>query len=97
MILEYHPLAAFDLNEAIEFYNNRRNGLGDELRAEVYSAIERIVKNPYQYSSVKYEIRRHLIHRFPYSILYRVTKSEHIRILVIRHHRRHPKFGLTRR
>lgn len=36
MKVEYHPLTAEDLNEAVEFYNHRRSGLGDELRAEVY-------------------------------------------------------------
>lgn len=38
MKVEYHPLTAEDLKEAVEFYNQRRAGLGDELRTEVYAA-----------------------------------------------------------
>jgi plasmid stabilization system protein ParE len=37
-----------------------------------------------------------LIHRFPYSVLFRFTDEELVRVLAIRHHRRHPRFGLGR-
>lgn len=97
MKLEYHPLSASDLNKAVGHYNKRQDGLGDELRVEVYSAIERIVENPYQYFVVNRDIRRCLVRRFPFSVLYRVIGTETIRVLVIRHHRRHPDFGLSRR
>lgn len=96
MKVEYHPLAASDLNDAVVYYNRRRSGLGDELRAEVYSAIEKIRANPLQYGTVEYDIRRSFVRRFPYSILFRVVNDDLIRMLAIRHHRRHPQFGLRR-
>jgi plasmid stabilization system protein ParE len=37
------------------------------------------------------------VHRFPFSIVFRLINDDTIRILVIRHHRRHPRFGLSRR
>jgi hypothetical protein len=42
MIVQYHPLTASDLDSAISYYNQQRAGLGEEFRAEVYAAIERI-------------------------------------------------------
>jgi len=97
MTVEYHPLTVSDLNNAVSYYNRQRPGLGDELRSEVYSAIERVGANPYQYAIIKNNIRRAFVHRFPYAVLFRIVNDNTIRVLVIRHHRRHPNFGLSRR
>lgn len=97
MRLEYHPLSASDLNEAVAHYNQRRAGLGDELRVEVYAAIDRVCINPCQFAVFARGVRRCLVHRFPYAVLFRLVDPETLRVLVIRHHRRHPNFGLGRR
>lgn len=97
MRVEYHPLTTSDLNNAIAYYNRQQAGLGNELRAEVYASIERVVASPAQFSIVSKGIRRCLVHRFPYAILFHVVSEETLRVLVIRHHRRHPNFGLGRR
>lgn len=97
MIVEYHPLTAIDFNNAISYYNRQRRNLGNEFRSEVYAAIERIRSNPLQFPTVDHTIRRAFTHRFPYSVLFRVLNEDTVRVLIIRHHRRHPSFGLTRR
>ena len=76
MRVEYHPLTASDLNSAIAHYNEWRQGLGNELRAEAYAAIDRIVQNPHQFSIIERDIRRCLVHRFPYSILFRIIGTQ---------------------
>ena len=97
MRVEYHPQAAVDLNAAIAHYNELRPGLGDSFRLEVYAAIARMASNPKQFGQIEVDIRRCFVHRFPYSILFRIPEPHLIRVLVIRHHRRHPRFGLGRR
>lgn len=97
MRAEYHPLTTSDLNKAVAYYNRQRPGLGDEPRTEVYASIERVLASPTQFSVVSRNIRRCLVHRFPYSILFRIMSPDTLRVLVIRHHRRHPRFGLHRR
>lgn len=96
MRLEYHFQTASDLNTAVDYYNAKRDGLGDALRAEVYAAIDRLALSPLQHAVVERDIRRSFVRRFPYSILYRVVDAEVVRVLVIRHHRRHARFGLKR-
>lgn len=96
MRVEYHPEAAEDLNGATDHHNSLRATLGEALRAEVYGAIERIVQNPRQYRVVENEIRRCFVHRFPYSVLFRVIGNDLVRILAVRHHRQHQQFGLKR-
>ena len=97
MIVQYHPLTASDLNSAVSYYNRQRPALGDEFRSEIYATIDRIRSNPYQFPAVEYGIRRGFVRRIPYSVLFRTVNDDTIRVLVIRHHRRHPSFGLTRR
>lgn len=97
MRVEYHPLTASDLNDAVAHYNERQAGLGNRFRSEVYIAIDRIVENPRQFVVVEHNIRRCLMHRFPYSVLFRKVDDETIRVLVVRHHRQRPQFGLGRR
>jgi toxin ParE1/3/4 len=96
MRVEYHPESAGDLNDAVSCYNKLRPGLGDALRLEIYAVIDRIRRNPEQYRVVEEEIRRCLVHRFPYSVLFRIVGNDLVRILAIRHHRRHPGYGLRR-
>lgn len=96
MKVEYHPLTISDLNNAVTYYNQQRTGLGDEFRSEVYATIARVHSNPSQYAVVKHGIRRCFLHRFPYAVLFRLIGEDTIRILVVRHHRRHPTFGLAR-
>jgi plasmid stabilization system protein ParE len=97
MRVEYHPLTTSDLNRAFTHYNRQRAGLGDELRTEVYASIERVLASPTQFSVVSRSIRRCLVHRFPYAVLFRIVSPDTLRVHVIRHHRRHPDFGLHRR
>jgi len=96
MTIEFHPHTASELNNAKAHYNQKRPGLGDEFRSEVYGAIDRISDNPRQYQIIERDIRRCLIHRFPYSIYFKIIGTQTIRILVIRHHKRHPRYGLRR-
>lgn len=95
MRLEYHPATVADLNGAISHYNTVQEGLGDALRTEVHAAIDRIVEHPQQYAETG-GVRRALVRRFPYSVLYRFAAEDCIRILVIRHHKRHPDHGMER-
>ena len=96
MIVQYHPLTASDLDSAFSCYNQQRAGLGEEFRSEVYAAIERIRSNPFHFAIVEHDIRRCFVRRFPYGILFRIVNHETLRVLVIRHHRRRPGFGLRR-
>ena len=96
MKVEYHPSTASDLNDVISHYDHQRAGLGTAFRAEVYATIDRVIENPEFYAEVS-GVRRALVKRFPYSVIYRLFPNHLIRILVIRHHKRHPEYGVARR
>jgi plasmid stabilization system protein ParE len=91
MHLRYHPEAEAELVEATCFYEGKSPGLGARFRAEFDSATARILEAPERRRILEKDIRRFLMPRFPYSILYRV-EGETVRILVVKHHSRHPDY-----
>ena len=96
MRVEFHPSTVDDVNEAAAHSGRARPELDAEFRGEIDAVLARITRDPLQFAVVEAQIRRCIVHRFPYSVLYRVVASDCIRILVIRHHRRDPRFGLGR-
>ena len=96
MKIEYHPFTVDDLTSAEIHYNELQSGLAKTFQAEVLQAIERIRGNPYLYAEV-HGVRRALLRHFPFSIVYKILGNDTIRILLIRHHKRHPSFGSRRR
>jgi len=96
MKVEFHPSTVDDLQSAEIHYNELPSGLSLAFRSEVLHIIEQIRENPFLYAEIN-GMRRALLRRFPFSIVYRVLDQETIRILLIRHHKRHPTFGSGRR
>ncbi len=82
-------LAEEDLKEAKEYYNSKKEGLGDEFVSEIEDTLKRIVLNPKQYPKVKKDIRKALTNKFPYGIFF-VFKSYIINVLSVFHTSRNP-------
>ena len=64
--------AQADALEAFRFYEERREGLGERFRDHLDIAISRIQETPELYPVVHRDLRRTLVERFPYFVLYRV-------------------------
>ncbi len=91
MRLIYHPDAEAELIEAAQFYEQRVSTLGAQFLDAVDKAIRTIVHAPERSTFIDADVRRYLMPRFPYAIYYRVT-ADQIRILALKHHRRHPDY-----
>lgn len=87
MILEFHPQVAEDFLQAAEFYESRNVSLVPAFQREFNQVLQQIVANPLLYAEVR-GIRRALLVRFPFSVLYRVREPNVIRVLALRHHKR---------
>ena len=68
--LIFSPEVAQDLLEAYDWYQERRDGLGDEFLSCVDACIQSIRRNPEMYGVVFQDLRRALVRRFPYSVFY---------------------------
>ena len=75
MKFSFHPDAERELLESIEYYEKIENGLGFDFAIEVHSAIDRIKLYPLGWPIVKEDVRRCLINRFPFGILYSLEQK----------------------
>ncbi len=84
-----------DVADAYDWYEQQRPGLGDDCLAAIRAATERVQTQPHINPRVQGEIRRLLVKRFPYSILYRV-ESERVVVIAVFHAKRDPNIWKKR-
>lgn len=89
MRLRFRPEARLDVLEAREWYESRAAGLGFEFARAVDAAAAGILRFPASHPRVHGEVRKAIMRRFPYSLLY-VVKGDEITVLGCFHHRRDP-------
>ncbi len=89
MTIRFLDAAYHDLAEAVFRYNEERPGLGFELANEFQRGVRRITEYPDAWKLLTPTIRRCMMRRFPYSIIYHFSKDEII-IIAVMHQRKHP-------
>ncbi len=77
------------------FTNCRVPGLGADFLDTVDAAAGLIVAAPERWRIVARDVRRYLLPRFPFSLIYRV-RPDHLRILAVKHHSRQPDYWKRR-
>lgn len=77
------PKAEQDLSEAFTWYEERRQGLGHDFLLQVNAGFRFLERNPLVFPEKYKSVRRHLIKRFPYKILYHVEAQKVIILAVI--------------
>lgn len=87
--------AELEMLDAARYYELQAPGLGDDFLDKIGSAIQDIAEHPERWPIIRFNIRRRLVHRFPYAILYRVEPDEII-IQATMHLHRHPDYWLNR-
>jgi plasmid stabilization system protein ParE len=97
MTLIYHPRVSHDVAQALRYYDEAGGpALGDAFFEELTQRVEQARAQPLRFHPVSGELRRANLERFPYHFLFRL-RDDTIRVLVVRHNRRHPTFGLHRK
>lgn len=94
--VSFHAMAEQDLNDAASYYNASRPGLGQVFLDEVERAVTQILTYPEGAPLVNRTVRKKLVRRFPYSVMYSI-RPEGIRILAIAHQQRRPFYWRSRR
>lgn len=82
--------AELDTVDAVEWYEQRQGGLGADLLLELDALVERILQSPLQFPRIKNNVRRALLHRFPYSVYFQVGE-EMIDLIAVLHQHRNPR------
>jgi plasmid stabilization system protein ParE len=95
MKFDFHPEADEEFVEAVAYYENCDPGLGIDFSREVYATIQNAVEYPTMWPVIDDEVRRCLVHRFPYGVLYSV-EPDGIFILAVMHLHRDPDYWKQR-
>ncbi|WP_392531388.1 type II toxin-antitoxin system RelE/ParE family toxin [Nostoc sp. C117] len=92
----FHPLAEQELVDIASYYEEQNQGLGLDYLTEVEGAVNLLIRYPAAGVVVRGFVRRLILPKFPYSLLYRVVDDDLIRILAIAHHKRKPVYWIGR-
>ncbi|HYR43957.1 MAG TPA: type II toxin-antitoxin system RelE/ParE family toxin [Terriglobia bacterium] len=90
------PAAAEEIETAYRWYEKEREGLGSEFLEALEKVVKTIAENPERFPTIRKNIRRAVLHRFPYSILYRIV-SGHVVVIACFHGKRNPRVWRSRK
>jgi len=86
MWLEIISDAESELVNSAEWYESRILGLGGRYLIAVNEAFEKIWNSPLAWTEIHNDIRRVVVNRFPYDVLY-LLRNDRVLIVAITHHR----------
>ncbi len=80
--------AELEMLDAARYYEVQAPGLGSDFLDKIDGAVEDIGRNPERWPVLRANIRRRLVHRFPYALLYCVDLEEIVVQATMHLHRR---------
>lgn len=95
MKAKFHRLARRELKDAVAFYNNAEIGLGDGFAAIIRDAVRDLLKNPHRWPVLEGRIRRRVVKKFRYVLLY-AESGDSILIVAVMHTSRKPDYWKER-
>jgi plasmid stabilization system protein ParE len=97
MRLVLHPKVYSDIDAIMAYYEEvAATELAKEFYAELRHFMVVAAKGPKSFAIRQRDIRRVNLRRFPYHFLFRIV-DDTVRVLVVRHHSKHPSLGTRRR
>ena len=95
MTFSFHPEAEREFLAATDYYESCESGLGQDFALEIYSTIQHICAFPKAWPLLEPEIRRSLVHRFPFGVIYAEEKGQ-VHVLAVMHLHRNPDYWKDR-
>ena len=95
MTYTFHPEAETEFVEAVEYYESCQSGLGEDFSFQILATIRNITAFPDAWPIVDNPVRRCLVNRFPFGVLYTLLENS-IFILAVMHLHRHPDYWKNR-
>ena len=97
MRLVLHPKVYSDIDSIMAYYEDMATAeLANEFYAELRYFMTEAATRPESFAVRESDFRRVNLDRFPYHFIFRIV-NDAVRILVVRHHSRHPSLGFERR
>jgi len=95
MKVRFEPDAEHELLAATAFVGERSERAAENFLSEIDDAKRQLLQFPRSGSPIGRGVRRCLLKRFPYQLIYRV-KDDEIVIYAVAHHKRRPRYWSKR-
>lgn len=95
MKLRFLILAQRELDDAVAWYNEQAAGSGQEFLDELDRVVRRAVTFPMSCPEIEPGVRRCLLARFPYGLIYGVDRKT-IVVVAVAHLHREPRYWVGR-
>ncbi len=97
MAMIFHRLVQKDLRIVLSYYQEESGvALADRFFSDLEKLVAQIASEPRRFHQVSSGLRRANMRRFPFHLLFRESPGG-VRVLVLRHHKRHPDYGIGRK
>ena len=98
--IRYHAAAGEEAERAAEWYRSEQLALGLDFERELNAAIDLLRQEPipsvsYARAPNEYGIRRLILRRFPYDLVF-IERDEVILVIALAHHARRPGYWRSR-
>ncbi len=93
--LIFHPDIEHEVKASYEWYQKQAVGLGDDYLNELEKAYQAIVELPDTWPKFQNNLRRFLLSKFPFSVIYQFNQ-ETIFIVAVMHNSRKPGYWRER-
>lgn len=93
--VRYLPEARIESISASNWYDEQRAGLGGEFLSALDAAQDAVVEFPESGSPGEFNTRSRTLHRFPYTLIYRVTTGG-VLVVAVAHQSRRPDYWHVR-
>ncbi len=91
----FRPEARKEFDEAYDWYEGQRPGLGEAFAEQIQRVLDRIAATPRMHAAVLGDVRKAVVARFPYCIYYR-EEAACVRVLAVFHTSRDPSIWQSR-
>ncbi|MBI4746508.1 MAG: type II toxin-antitoxin system RelE/ParE family toxin [Deltaproteobacteria bacterium] len=96
MKLSLLPLAQAELDDAFSWYEEQAGGLGYEFLDELDQSVRLIASFPEAFEQIEDAVRRCLVNRFPYGVIYGIDGVEVV-VIAVAHLKREPNYWIDRK
>lgn len=87
--------AQAEVDEAVGYFDEQREGLGDRFEQDLLAAVQSMMAQPLAGKLVSGRVRKWRLRTFRYNLIY-VVDPEEIIVIAVAHHRRRPNYWLSR-
>lgn len=95
MNVRFLTLAQHEVDDAVFWYNNQAEDKGDEFLDELDRAVRLAKSFPLGFTEIEPDVRRCLLARFPYALIYGI-EAETIVVIAVAHLHRQPGYWADR-